>query len=296
MKKILAIAILALICLSFLTPVAYALEKAAIIELETRLSTELEENTTPSDLNDIKNEAPEEVLIPTSDVPAEIEGATYSSDWDYSGEGAPENWGKLREEYKLCEVGEMQSPIDLDAVQFKTQTPLDLDYAVTTFEVVNNGHSIQVNYPKGSTATIGEETYELLQLHFHTPSEHTINGEHAAMEIHLVHTNGAGEMAIIGSMVEIGEASYEVNKIWQNIPALGESRRSDLALNPKGFIPKSLAHATYLGSLTTPPCSENVNWVVMAEPVTFSQEQIETFQRFYPMDARPIQRKKSWSY
>jgi carbonic anhydrase len=217
---------------------------------------------------------------------------THSSDWDYSGEGAPENWGKLSEEYKLCEIGEMQSPINIDATEFDSEVSIDLNYAVTTFEVVNNGHSIQVNYPTGSTATIGEETYDLLQFHFHTPSEHAIDGEYAEMEVHLVHANEAGEIAVIGSMIEVGDESYDISKIWQNIPAMGESRRSGLVLNPENLIPKSMNHAIYLGSLTTPPCSENVNWIVMAEPITLSQEQIETFQSLYPMDARPIQREK----
>ncbi len=227
----------------------------------------------------------------SEEVVEELEESADNSDWDYSGDGAPENWGKLRDEYKLCEVGEMQSPIDLDTADFESQTPIELNYAVTTFEVVNTGHSIQVNYPAGSTAMIGEKTYGLQQFHFHTPSEHTINGQYAEMEIHLVHTNNEGEIAVISSMIEAGDESYDVSKIWKNIPALNESRRSGLVLNPMNFIAESMTHATYLGSLTTPPCSENVSWVVMAEPITLSQEQIETFQSLYPMDARPIQRQ-----
>ena len=216
---------------------------------------------------------------------AETEVETTPS-WDYGEAGTTETWGA---DYKTCGTGSMQSPIDLGACEFNSDTTVTLDYATTTFEVVNNGHSLQINYPEGSTATIDDTTYNLVQFHFHTPSEHTVNGKSSAMEIHFVHSNEAGETAVVSAMIEAGEENYDISKIWRNIPAKGESRRSGLAIHPENLLPESMAYAIYSGSLTTPPCTEDVTWVVMEEPITLSSEQIEDFQALYPMNARSTQ-------
>ncbi|NJN73482.1 MAG: carbonic anhydrase family protein [Limnothrix sp. RL_2_0] len=215
---------------------------------------------------------------------------TNPPNWDYKGINNPETWGDLSEKFALCKTGQNQSPIDLDLAETQTTRDIELKYATVVFEVENNGHSIQVNYPKGSYAQIGEDIYDLLQFHFHTPSEHTVAGKASTMEVHLVHANEAGDIAILSAMIEPGIESYDVSKVWRNIPEVGASKKSGLVVNAANLLPKDLSHTRYSGSLTTPPCSENVTWLVMNEPITLSSEQIETFQSLYPMNARPTQR------
>ena len=157
-------------------------------------------------------------------------------------------------------------------------------------EVLNNGHTVQVNYAPGSTVSINGETYNLLQFHFHTPSEHLFAGKAAPMELHLVHQNAAKELAVVGIPIVVGKANPVIEQIWANIPAASETKQvAGVMMNATDLLPSSLAYQSYAGSLTTPPCSEAVKWNVMAEPIELSQEQIETFENLYQMNARPVQ-------
>jgi carbonic anhydrase len=216
--------------------------------------------------------------------------AEASPEWGYEGALDGNHWGRLSPDFATCELGKKQSPIDITRAIKGTPAQIVFHYRPTPLVVLNNGHTIQVNYVKGSTVTIDRYEYELLQFHFHTPSEHTIGGKTAPMEMHLVHRNAAGKLAVIGVMLDTGEANPLIDRIWEHIPAVGQTNTvSDRAIDATDLLPKSKAHFSYNGSLTTPPCSESVEWHVMASPVTISAKAIKRFQALYPLDARSIQ-------
>jgi carbonic anhydrase len=198
--------------------------------------------------------------------------------------------GRLGHDFASCEVGSVQSPIDIDQVTASTPSTLSFNYAAVPLVVANNGHTIQVNYPEGSTVSIDGDDYELLQFHFHTPSEHRMKGRAAAMELHLVHRNAAGELAVVGVMLEPGKAHPAIDAVWKNIPEEGSITQVErISVNAGDLLPESTAYFSYVGSLTTPPCSEGVRWNILQEPVQVSEAQIAAFENLYQVNARPIQ-------
>jgi carbonic anhydrase len=210
--------------------------------------------------------------------------------WGYGGAENPSQWGSLSKDFALCESGRDQSPINIKNAVESTPSKISFDYKPSPLVVVNNGHTIQVNYAEGSTVTIDGEKYALVQFHFHTPSEHEINNKAAAMELHLVHRNEAGKLAVVGVMLTKGKASSLIAEVWKNIPAAGKTNTvSNIMIDATKLLPSSKAYYSYAGSLTTPPCSEGVKWNVFVEPMTISEEQIEAFGGIYQVDARPIQ-------
>jgi carbonic anhydrase len=210
--------------------------------------------------------------------------------WSYGGTENPTQWGNISQDFALCELGKNQSPINIKNAIASTPAKISFDYQPSPLSVVNNGHTIQVNYAEGSTVTINGQKYALLQFHFHTPSEHAINDKASAMELHLVHRNAAGQLAVVGVMLNKGQANPLIAEVWENIPATGKTNTvSDRLINAIALLPSSKAYYSYEGSLTTPPCSENVKWNVFVEPMTVSEEQIEAFEKFYQVDARPLQ-------
>jgi carbonic anhydrase len=210
--------------------------------------------------------------------------------WGYGGAGNPTMWGRINPDYAICELGQNQSPINIDNVQQpKNSANIEFNYHPTLLSVVNNGHTIQVNYQSGSSIKIRGEKYELLQFHFHTPSEHTIKGKASALELHLVHRNKKGELAVIGVMLEQGKANPVIEQIWQEISQEANNEQSKITINAANLLPTQKAFLSYTGSLTTPPCSENVKWNLFVEPIELSKEQITNFQHFYQVNARPVQ-------
>lgn len=211
-------------------------------------------------------------------------------EWSYRGAANPTHWGEISRNFALCEFSKEQSPINIQDVVEGSPTQIVFNYNPTPLVVVNNGHTIQVRYAPGSTATIDGEDYELLQFHFHTPSEHTIEGKASAMELHLVHRSAAGHLSVIGVLMEEGAANPLIDEIWQHLPATKETNTvSDRTINAADLLPKKKAYFSYTGSLTTPPCSEEVRWNVLAEPITVSAAEISVFQKLYQMNARPVQ-------
>lgn len=212
-------------------------------------------------------------------------------EWNYGGTANPTRWGELEDNFYQCEVGRDQSPIDLDDAVDSSPASLSFNYQATPLDVVNNGRTIQVNYQPGSTVNIDGETYELIQFHFHTPSEHQIAGEAAPMELHLVHQNDAGELAVVGVMLAASGASNPViESIWQQIPEEGgQNIVEGQTVNAINLLPENKTYFSYAGSLTTPPCSEGVSWTVLAEPIQVSESQVEAFTNLYPVNARPVQ-------
>lgn len=211
--------------------------------------------------------------------------------WTYEGEAGPEHWGELNHEYAACSVGRSQSPINIAEPIEVDLVNIAFNYEASALNIFNNGHTIQVNYDSGSTITYNEDTYELRQFHFHHPSEHTINGEPAAMEIHFVHSDAAGNLAVVGVMVAAGEADNSAYApIFDNLPAEeGEPQATDITVHAADLLPETTTYATYRGSLTTPPCTEGVRWLLLTAPIELSEAQIASFAALFENNARPVQ-------
>lgn len=210
--------------------------------------------------------------------------------WDYAGEAGPEHWGDLEAAFKTCSTGLEQSPINIMNA-WPTRDAIELDYKPSTFQVVDNGHTVQVNVERGNFALIGGSRYELKQFHFHTPSEHLVENRPYQMEVHFVHANDKGELAVIGAFINPGKAHTGYQTVWDYMPVKVKEpiKPYNVTLDLRRLLPTMLTAFHYPGSLTTPPCSEKVNWNVLHATLKFSQEQIDRFKGKYPMNARPAQ-------
>ncbi|MFP4313219.1 MAG: carbonic anhydrase [Alphaproteobacteria bacterium] len=228
--------------------------------------------------------------VPVADVAQEAMAHNTHAEWNYGGENGPAHWGALDEAYKLCAEGTMQSPINIAEFMQEDLPKLKIAYAPSPLMVVNNGHTIQVNYEPGSKFMSADKIYDLKQIHFHTPSEHYMDGAPYPMEMHLVHTTSEGDLAVIGVMMKVGMHNHALQKIWDHIPA-GNAQVAPEGVNIKAaeLLPQNGTYYTYSGSLTTPPCSEGVKWHVLQQPVEISRDQLVAFQAIYSMNARPIQ-------
>lgn len=213
--------------------------------------------------------------------------------WQYEGEKGPEHWAELHKDFELCDnrIGKQQSPINIetDGLEKSRHATIRLSYKKSAAEVVNNGHTVQINLNDGGELQISAMTYKLLQLHFHTPSEEAINGLHYPMVAHLVHSNVGGGKAVIGLLFTAGDKNALLEPIFENLPAQEGNTKQIASFDTAGLLPGSLAHYAYQGSLTTPPCSEGVSWHVLKEPVQMSNEQMNAFKKLFPMNARPLQ-------
>lgn len=210
--------------------------------------------------------------------------------WSYSGTSGPTFWGRLSEKNRLCERGSDQSPIDLkDALPGEGDT-LRFEYFPSPVTLRNTGHTIQVDVQNGSSFQNGRGRYELKQYHFHTPSEHTRAGKSFPMEIHLVHANDEGKLAVVGVWVELGSRNAALDAVFQNLPAKpGSVSVEGLLLNPTALLPRRGGYYVYPGSLTTPPCSEGVSWHMLKTPIQISRAQLDAFRKVFKMNARPVQ-------
>ena len=209
----------------------------------------------------------------------------------YEGHCGPENWGELSPDWHVCKDGLKQSPINVYEMREARLPRLNISYQATPLKIKNNGHTIQVNYAEGSTLTVGGVTYRLLQFHFHTPSEHLKNGRTYPMEAHLVHINDQGQLGVLGVFLKEGDADNAFLKpIFDNMPATeGEVEIEGKSLNVANLLPREREYYNYTGSLTTPPCSEGVNWMVLDDAVRVSRHQIEQFKALFEHNARPEQ-------
>jgi carbonic anhydrase len=198
--------------------------------------------------------------------------------------------GKTFADFPLCQEGKAQSPVNMAEYKRGDLEALSMNYAPSRLRVVNNGHTIQANFDAGSSMSIKGKTYNLLQLHFHTPSEHYVDGAPYPMEGHFVHKAEDGTLAVIGVMMKVGQANPIVQGMWDNITmSHDENVVESVTWSAPDFMPESKAYYHYQGSLTTPPCSEGVQWYVLQDPVEISQDQLKAFQKLYAMNARPIQ-------
>lgn len=223
-----------------------------------------------------------------------IVGLIYAQeDWGYDGENGPENWAELSPSFAACGEGSSQSPIDIADATGTSLIPIEFAYEEVPMAIFNNGHTIEVEYEEGSSIVYNEKEYDVLQFHFHQPSEHTIDGQSFPMELHIVHANEAGNLAVVGVMLAEGEAeNVAYSTMFNNLPVEeGEpDEETDIMINVMDLLPENTdTYFTYEGSLTTPPCTEIVRWLVLAEPVTLSAEQIAAFGEIYSNNARPVQ-------
>ncbi|OKO83340.1 carbonic anhydrase family protein [Bradyrhizobium sp. AS23.2] len=217
--------------------------------------------------------------------------AAEGAHWSYEGDGGPAKWGDLDAANKVCAVGQQQSPIDIEAT-IKSQLPaLKLNWGKRADTIVNNGHTIQLNFAEGSTLMLGDVKYKLLQVHFHRPSEHTIGGKNFPMEAHFVHRNDSGGLAVVGVLMAEGKPNAAFSKIVKTMPAAeGPAVKADASINPHALLPHRHSYFRYSGSLTTPPCSEVVQWLLLIDPIQVSAADVAAFAKLYPMNARPVQK------
>ena len=217
-------------------------------------------------------------------------GDSHAAHWSYTGEAGPQNWARLKPEFAKCAEGARQSPINIRGGIKVDLEPIGFEYRPSTFSVIDNGHTVQVNVDSGNAITIMGRRYELVQFHFHRPAEERVDGRVYDMVAHLVHKDPDGRLAVIAVLMDRGQAHPMIQTVWNNLPLeRGEEIGGTAQINLAALLPANRTYYTYMGSLTTPPCSEGVLWMVMKEPVQVSTEQIAIFSRLYPMNARPLQ-------
>lgn len=216
-----------------------------------------------------------------------------ASHWSYEGEGAPEHWSQMSDEYKTCQQGMNQSPINIDSVLEAHLKPLEIHYNQGPGLVLNNGHTVQATLSPDASdrIVVDNQSFDLQQFHFHAPSENTVHGKHYAMEMHLVHKNEKNEIVVVAVMFNIGATNPELDKLWRVMPETADHEaKLTSSIDINHLIPADRTYWRFSGSLTTPPCSEGVTWLVMKHPLTLSSEQLGKFTRTMHHDNnRPTQ-------
>jgi len=222
--------------------------------------------------------------------------STFAADpapahWSYEGKNGPEHWSELEKEFSSCKLSKEQSPINIEVAKTHKNklVPIDFNYAAGAAEIVNNGHTIQINLPAGSSVKIGPDEYQLLQFHFHTPSEEKIDGKNYPLVAHFVHKNDAGQLAVIAVLMNEGKENAALKSVFSSLPAKEGEKTPIAMLNPAEVMPEAKGYYAFMGSLTTPPCSDGVRWQVLKQPVEVSAQQITAFHALYKMNARPVQ-------
>jgi len=219
--------------------------------------------------------------------------AAGSASWSYAGATGPAKWAKLEKSFASCALGKTQSPIDIpDAEARKGDLPpLLFDYRPVPLRIVDDGHTIKVNYAPGSTVSVEGKRYELIELHFHKPSEEKISGKAHDMEAHLVHKGKDGKFAVVAVLLDEGKENALIKTLWANLPQTKDKEKvvDAVKINALELLPRDKGYYTFAGSLTTPPCSEDVKWFVLKTPTQISSDEIARFAKSYPMNARPVQ-------
>jgi carbonic anhydrase len=220
---------------------------------------------------------------------AQIGFAAEAAHWSYEGATGPGHWGDLDAADRVCGIGAQQSPIDIDDSIPAQLPPLRFAWAAPD-TIVNNGHTIQLDFADGGALKVGRNAYKLVQFHFHHPGEHLVGGKPFAMEIHFVHKGEAGGLAVVGVFVKPGKRNADFARLMRMMPnRVGDPVKTGPGVNPLGLLPPSRGYFRYEGSLTTPPCSETVEWMVLNTPITAAVSDIADFAKLYEMNARPAQ-------
>ena len=217
---------------------------------------------------------------------AKKDDKAHAVHWGYEGDNGPEHWGDA---FPVCGKGKKQSPLNIIGPFEKSKDTLSVDYKEGPLKMLNNGHTIQVNVEPGSSLTIGKESFDLLQFHFHRPSEEQVDGKNASMVAHFVHKSKEGKLAVIGVMLNEGKDSAAIKTLWANLPPKEgeEFLPAKVTFNPASMLPKDMGFYNYEGSLTTPPCTEGVQFYILKSPVDISKQQLAKFP--FKLNARPVQ-------
>jgi len=219
-----------------------------------------------------------------------MEHAAHPPHWTYEGEEGPAHWGELDASYATCGTGQEQSPIDIAAPQTQDLTNISFHYQPSKLNILNNGHTAQVNYDAGSYIELDGVRYDVLQFHYHSPSEHTVNGEAFPAEVHIVHKNADGNLAVVGILLREGAENSAYGPFIDNLPASeSEAKDAGVTVDAAGLLPTEQTTYRYDGSLTTPPCSEGVKWLLMTTPVELSSEQLDKLDAMFEANNRPVQ-------
>ena len=218
-----------------------------------------------------------------------------AQEFGYFGDTGPAFWGRLSPEWAACGAGRMQSPVDFGPATLRGNHSerLPVSYGRTRGEIFNNGHTIEVETEGNDVLTLNGVEYELVQFHFHTPSEHRFRGQGFDMELHLVHKSAAGDTAVVGIYLKRGQTSGPLGVVFEHLPAVDAPLNTRTALPPfdlRTFLPHSVTNYRYFGSLTTPPCTEGVRWFVLKDVLSVSDEDMAQFTRRIAFDARLVQR------
>jgi len=209
--------------------------------------------------------------------------------WSYEGEGAPEHWGSLSPDFKVCDLGLQQSPIDLTGSMRAELVPIPVSWTKGEFTILNNGHTIQVNCKSSGSISIEGHDFDLVQFHIHHPSEHKLNGQSFDLEVHFVHKSAAHGLAVLGVFLKPGAANVALQPVFEAMPAEAGQEIPFAGVDLGALLPAARGYFRYKGSLTTPPCGEVVTWTVFKEPIEAAPEQIAKFAALFPMNARPVQ-------
>jgi carbonic anhydrase len=218
--------------------------------------------------------------------------------WAYEGEEGPDHWGELSDDFVLCSTGAQQSPVDIGTAADADLADIAFHYQTSPLTILNNGHTVQASYAEGSSIELDGSaievdggTYQLVQFHFHTPSEHAINGAAADAELHLVHRSDDGKLAVVGVLIYEGAENAALAPIVGNLPDEADEQLAPagVTVNAADLLPASHLTIRYSGSLTTPPCSEGVAWNVMVAPIEMSADQLAALEAIMGHNARPIQ-------
>lgn len=215
----------------------------------------------------------------------------HPAHWCYESDCGPSHWGELDPDFSKCKTGKNQSPIDITQTVKMKMHGIIFTYKTTPLNIINNGHTILVKYENGSSIHVDGVKYDLIQFHFHEPSEHKVNGKTYGMEMHLVHKNKDGELIVVAVFMKEGKENKFIKTLWNNFPNEEWKMYSlkSIKINAYNFLPKKHSYYCYYGSFTTPPCSEGVNWFILKTPVEVSKEQITKFYSIFKIDARPTQ-------
>ncbi len=233
-------------------------------------------------------------VVVSFSVASAVFGFTFAGgagSWSYHGNTGPEHWGDLKDEYIMCKIGKNQSPVDISRIVEADLEDIKINYKPGAYSLVNNGHTIKVSYESGSYIVVDGVKFELKQFHFHAPSEHKIKGKLYPFEAHFVHADKDGNLAVIGVVFKEGKKNPVIEKLWKNLPSkVGEKVKLAHKINAYDLLPSKKKYFRYSGSLTTPPCSEGVRWLVMIKEMEMSKEQIQKFRKLMGGDTnRPVQ-------
>lgn len=249
---------------------------------------------------------------PVSEVFADINNSGVKVKWGYIGNISPVRWGQLDTKFALCSKGNSQSPINIDRKFKKLNADLQIHYQPapmrivddgttnlfinSTQTIINDGHGIQLNFPADGpkeTIQFNGVKYHLVQFHVHSPSENTLSGQAFPMEIHFVHQSDDGKIAVIGVFVKTGKANPVLQSLIDHFPKDEgvEHTLQGVRINPLDLIPEQRSFYYFAGSLTTPPCTEGLQWIVMPQPIMASSAQVLMFRNAAGGEnARPVQR------